>query len=428
MEARAGIEPARGGHVKKSFVLLCFCEGLLVLLGKSSRHLQTLVFPMANVSVYVKGQRKHWYVSYICARRLVRVEESSGFLLSDPQGKRKARDYATARAIDSATARGAASAESYAAWVEAWIKDHYRRRARTRDRYLGAWSYLRDYLSEEKVHYPRTLTYAHVLGYVDWRTTQRKKSSGRTPSRNTALLDIRVLAQVQREAIRRGFARDNPAARTGMQRDDSPEKPEITDEEVTAIRAALLAREGHLPLQDRWMSIAFEIGLHQGCRLQETSVDFRDIDLRRDTITFRAKGGKVFGTRIHPDLKPLLQQLRDTRAQRTCALPRLPSKAWWTFFREIRLEHLCFHCTRVTVVTRMARAGVPIQQAMAFVGHASELIHKIYQRLKPADLSACTAAVSYAASRSAGAPQPPAVPDSSGSAPRETPGGAAATP
>ena len=48
------------------------------------------------------------------------------------------------------------------------------------------------------------------------------------------------------------------------------------------------------------------------------------------------------------------------------------------FFKDIDLSHLCFHSTRVTVVTRMARRGVPIQQAMAFVGHASTLIHKIH--------------------------------------------------
>jgi hypothetical protein len=33
------------------------------------------------------------------------------------------------------------------------------------------------------------------------------------------------------------------------------------------------------------------------------------------------------------------------------------------------------------------RSGVPMAQAMAYVGHASTLIHKIYQRLQPADLT-----------------------------------------
>ena len=73
----------------------------------------------------------------------------------------------------------------------------------------------------------------------------------------------------------------------------------------------------------------------------------------------------------------------------------MAAKEFHFFFKEIGLPHLCFHCTRVTVATRMARAGVPISEAMAFVGHASETIHRIYQRLAAADLSSAVAAVSY---------------------------------
>lgn len=65
------------------------------------------------------------------------------------------------------------------------------------------------------------------------------------------------------------------------------------------------------------------------------------------------------------------------------------------FFKAIGLPHLCFHCTRVTVITRMARAGVPISQAMRYVGHASTAVHKIYQRLAASDLSSAVNAISY---------------------------------
>lgn len=311
-------------------------------------------------------------------------------MLSDPQGKRKARDYATARHAEGTLARSTTPMERWETWVEPWLREAYRRRTRTLDRYLGAWKFLRHFLAEQKVPLPRLLSYAHVLAFVEWRQQQEKRS-GRRPSRNTALLDVRVLSQVMREAIRRGFASINHAANIGLSRDDSREKPEILDDELATIRAALTA-----PERPAWMRIAFEVALHQGCRLRETAVDFRDIDLARDMITFRAKGGKVFGTRLHPGLKPLLVQMKADGALRTCTLPALPSKHWWEFFRKVGLSHLCFHCTRVTCVTRMARAGVPIQQAMAYVGHASELIHRVYQRLKPQDLSACVAALQFA--------------------------------
>jgi hypothetical protein len=47
----------------------------------------------------------------------------------------------------------------------------------------------------------------------------------------------------------------------------------------------------------------------------------------------------------------------------------------------------CFHCLRVSYVNRLRRAGVPREVAMRLVNHASELIHKIYQREKVEDVA-----------------------------------------
>ena len=60
------------------------------------------------------------------------------------------------------------------------------------------------------------------------------------------------------------------------------------------------------------------------------------------------------------------------------------------------MPHLCFHSTRVTVVTRLAREHHPIYETKAYVGHASDTIHAVYQRLSPPDvrhLGAALAAV-----------------------------------
>lgn len=43
----------------------------------------------------------------------------------------------------------------------------------------------------------------------------------------------------------------------------------------------------------------------------------------------------------------------------------------------------------MTVITRLARSGVPEAKAMKFVGHASTEIHRIYQRLSVDDLACC---------------------------------------
>ena len=147
------------------------------------------------------------------------------------------------------------------------------------------------------------------------------------------------------------------------------------------------------------MTVSFEIALHQGCRLRETSVPMSDVDVTRRTITFRAKGRRgtphVFTTSLHPGLDGLMEQLRKAGARQTCAMPAMAGRLWWSFRQENKLGHTTFHATRVTVVTRLARAGVPIQQAMRFVGHADETVHAIYQKLQADDLSACTDALSF---------------------------------
>ena len=45
-------------------------------------------------------------------------------------------------------------------------------------------------------------------------------------------------------------------------------------------------------------------------------------------------------------------------------------------------------------ISSLKRAGVPISLAMAYVGHANETIHRVYQRLKPGDVGPAVAALS----------------------------------
>jgi integrase len=62
------------------------------------------------------------------------------------------------------------------------------------------------------------------------------------------------------------------------------------------------------------------------------------------------------------------------------------SKDWVKFFSGLGLPY-SFHCLRVTVVTRLARAGISESQAMRYVGHSSTLVHALYRKLRPEDLS-----------------------------------------
>lgn len=348
--------------------------------------------PMKYASVHQRAGSPRWRISYFCTTRQKRVHETTPFLLTDPQGRRKALTFAAEKSKFALADRSAAGADRWELWVDPFLSQRYAGREKTSARMTYAWHQWRSYLFAQGVRVPRGLDYRTVLGFIDWRRAQVKPSSGRVVSLNTALCDVRVMSVIMREAMRRDFAEVNHCEKLGIAKDPAKQKPEMTAAEIATIRAALVERP-------EWMRTSFEIALHQGCRLTETSVPLEDIDLDRHTIRFRAKGRKgtkhVFTTQLHPALEPLVRSLAAAGRPVTCVLPQMAAKEWHFFFKGLKLGHLCFHCTRVTVITRMARAGVPMAQAMAFVGHASETIHRVYQRLATGDLSRAVAALSF---------------------------------
>jgi hypothetical protein len=356
---------------------------------------------MKYTSVYAKGSRPHWYVAYFDPKAQRRRYVASVFRLDDPQGKRKAFEWAREKSVAAQLDRREENSGRWELWVENYIDLKHRKSKRTREGEKLRWKWMSLYLEEKGAFVPRAVDYNLVIGYIPWRIALKKRT-GRQVTFNTALSELKILGRLMKEAVHRGFTMTNPVTGLGLKRDDPKQKPELKDSEIALIRAELDRLEGSLPLPERWMTISFEIALHQGCRLRETDLPMDRIDFAKDTIQFLAKGRRVFTTQLHPELKPLLVKLRDAGAKRTCELPVQVSRDWSRFFRgrsEHRkvgfMPHVCFHCTRVTVVTRLARAGVPIQQAMAYVHHANELVHRIYTRLKPEDASKCLQALNF---------------------------------
>jgi integrase len=114
------------------------------------------------------------------------------------------------------------------------------------------------------------------------------------------------------------------------------------------------------------------------------------IDFVEEKITFPSpKGGedRAFSIPMPSALRPLLEHIQKTVQKFTVEFPFQPSRRWQQFFIKIKMPHLCFHCLRVTYVNRLRRAKVPREAAMRLVNHASELIHKIYQREKVEDVA-----------------------------------------
>lgn len=338
---------------------------------------------MKHVSVYERDGRGVWYIAYpdpITGRRVCRA---TAHRVGDSMAKRKAYDQAVALAKEAAANEVDSPAEAWESWVEPWMR--VKLKEKTLKRYATAWKHLRLFMREQHLLVPRSVRYEHAERYLTWRTSQ-KRHRGTLINFNTALTELRFLGTLMREAVLRGYCQGNPITQLGISRRNVREKPEITDDEDRQIRRELLTRP-------EWMLECYHVAMCQGCRLTETAVPLTAIDLGRATITFRGKGHKVFTTRLHPSLRPLAERKAATKAKVLVDLPPMPAKAWWTFFREIGLPHLCFHCTKVTVITRLCRAGVPQGVAMSFVNHSSEEVHRVYQRLKVADADLAIAAL-----------------------------------
>jgi site-specific recombinase XerD len=136
---------------------------------------------------------------------------------------------------------------------------------RTLERYTGNWKWLAFWLQEKRYHSPRAITYRNALEYIDWRTSFKKKT-GKTVGRNTAIMELKLLAMIMGEAVRLGHADANPLVSLKLRRDKAAKKPELTDKEISEIREALKeSRNGCKPLLIFPCTLAAGCG-KRGCR------------------------------------------------------------------------------------------------------------------------------------------------------------------
>lgn len=340
-----------------------------------------------------------YYISYFCPQTMKRVHKSTQFRLDDAEGKRKAYELALQKAKDAAVYKGTSNSERWETWVRPFLESRYRDQLKTLKRYSQSWGWWLLFLMEREIHGPRALTYQHVREYHAWRMAYKKKT-GRTVGHNTALLDIKMMQVLMNEAIRRGWIVTNPCDKSGISRRRGKEKLEITDEDMAYITAKLDEKVADNPEHYQWMRTAWEIARWQGCRVSETRINLREqVNLRDGILTIFGKGrngqAKEIPTLIHPNLLPLFKRMIKEGRQWTLDIPRMYGRDLWRFFQSIDMPHYSFHCTRVTVITKGARAGVPESQMMAYVGHGQVEIHRIYQKLKARDLMQAAQAIQY---------------------------------
>lgn len=329
--------------------------------------------------LYRKNRSPFWYIQYLDSERK-KHDKSTGLRADDPNDTAKAK---VLRAELEAAEHGKSSLVNGATW-DAWVPKFFDRHCRTEataERYQDAWKWLAVWLQHERIYSPRQVTYRRAVEYLDWRTSFKKRT-GKTVGRNTAIFELKTLSLIIGEAVRLGHADANPLVSMKIRRDKAAKKPELTDSEIIEIREALHN-------EPEWMQISFDISLNTGCRLRETRIPLTCIDFQEGKITFPSpKGGeeRAFSIPMPTALEALFQRLVTEGREHTVEFPFQPSRRWHQFFIKIKKANLCFHCLRVTYVNRLRRAGVPREAAMRLVNHASELVHKIYQRERVEDV------------------------------------------
>ena len=342
-------------------------------------------------SIYRKKGSPFWFVQFIDDAGK-RRNKSTELRTDDPGETVKARAMRAALEVKELShSSGTHDDGGWDKWVPQYLERHCET-PRTLERYSGNWQWLAFWLQEKHYHSPRAITYRNALDYIEWRTNYRKKT-GKSVGRNTAIMELKLLAMIMGEAVRLGHADANPLVSLKLKRDKPAKKPEMSDAEISVIREALKA-------EPEWMQTAFDISLHTGCRLRETRIPMNCIDFKEDKITFASpKGGesRAFSVPMPSALRPLFERLRKATQKFTVEFPFQPSRRWQQFFIVIKKPHLTFHCLRVTYVNRLRRAGVPREAAMRLVNHSSELIHQIYQRERVEDVAQWRDAVKFPA-------------------------------
>jgi site-specific recombinase XerD len=329
-------------------------------------------------SLYKKKRSPFWYMEWRDPKTGLPLNRSTKFRHDSPDQSRRARQLCAQRTADEleAPSQGGKGGENWR-WVDGFLRMAYSTSPKTLQRYQQAWFAFSAFMAECKIAAPRHLQREEAESYVAWRMAPTKGRGVRKASKNTALLDLKVISRIMREAVARKLAPANPFLQLGFKKDPPKPRPDILPHEME-----IILRE--LPkTNDEAMQVSWEIAMCHGRRLAETSVPMSKVNLESGTITFHNKGGAERTKLLHPDLVPMMKKFKADGRERTFDMPPNFSKRWAKFFDRIGLPHITFHSTRVRVATRLMEKGVDQRIAMDFIDHSSELIHGIYLKARP---------------------------------------------
>ena len=308
------------------------------------------------------------------------ARKSTGYRVGDPGARNKAMIMANEASNAELKMKGVKAGEHWGAWVPGYIATRYITNEATKRRVKSDWTTCEIFLREFGVLAPRHLDYATAALFIPWRTSDRCTRS--KVKHNSALNEFRFLKMICREAVRRGFASVNGCAEVELRRRAPKVKPEISTEDQAKIEASLENRPGWM--RDHWIFL-----MCQGCRAAEARVPLDRVNEARNEITLRLKGGKLHTAPMHESVLALYHKAKKEGAEVMVDVPLMSfSGTWKLAFKAVGLD-ISVHSTRVTVITRLLRAGKTPAEVCAFIGQ-TESVNAIYRRLKPQDVRSLT--------------------------------------
>lgn len=323
--------------------------------------------------LYRKKNSPFWYMEWRDPKTGKIRNTSTKYRRDSVEHTRRARKLCADRLSDELDAP-AGTGEGWR-WVNDWMRLTFA--AKTLTRYSEAWAAFSVFMAQKRIVAPRQIEREFAAEYIAFRTNPPAESGVRRAVKNTALLDLKVISRIMREAVARRLAPANPFLQLGFKRDAVRSRADILPHEMVIIDKALRH------LDDDAMQVSWRIAMLYARRISETCLPLIDIDLRQETITFRNKGGKAKTKLLHPEMKPLVRKWRKEGRTHTFVMPPNFSKRWSKFFDSIGLPHITFHSARVRVATALMEAGVDQRIAMDYIDHSSDLVHRIYLRARP---------------------------------------------
>ncbi len=317
----------------------------------------------------------------------------------------------------------------FSEWVLDYLNAQHANSPRTLQRYASTWKTISAYFASIQISAPGEVRRDHCLAYVPWRRkiphlNGRNPSAAKQVCMNTILMELKVLSKILFEAVVRQYIVANPCARLRLKKEKHREKHEMSDAQIEIIlqRISKMKARAKTPNEIKNAEVlfySFEIARFQGIRLSETCIALEDVDMANLEITLNAKGGLRYTTMLNPALVPLFKKLKAARKQFTYPPPARHSEhslLWFKFFDKLRGEDASFknishHSGRVTVVSRMERAGAAEKAVMQLVNHASTTVHRVYRKIKSSELLPYWSAASPVISVSSGKPSNKKSPD-----------------